>query len=159
MNYKRGSQFRFLLFFTNLRTCFSMNGSWEKRRNFSPHPVVSSWHTIVFVKTRLLASTKIAWVFSSTVAFLVALRWWRGAEFHSGRRLHAVVHAVFTNTCIRVAVSLMMSPNFVNNSSIIYTMLSIIYWVKDHPVSNSIIIGFERPVLMIDVRQSENPTW
>ena len=81
----------------------------------------------------------------------LARQWRGGVEFHLGKRFHAVVHAVFTNTCIRMAVSLIMFKEFVNNSSIVYIMLSIIHWAKSHPVSNGILIGFKRPVLMINV--------
>ena len=64
-----------------------------------------------------------------------------------GKRLHVVIYTVFTNTCIRVVVFLMMSPNIVNKSSIIHTILSIIYWTKFYPVSNGIIIATNIPYL------------
>ena len=124
---------------------------------------------ITFVKTWFFASTTFLSVHSSAIACfitpldLVSKSWFR---VHAGTNFHALVITGFIDMCSQVIVYFAMLLMVVTQNKLRFilqnktrdTILGIIHLICLHPVSNSIVKGFERPVFMIDVCQYKNST-
>ena len=84
---------------------------------------------------------------------------WRGGlEIHSGNKFNAVLQTRFTNVRKLVVLFFEILPHSHDQITMNGISLMIVCWMQFHLLSNGLIIGFKRPILMIDVCWYKNST-
>ena len=84
--------------------------------------------------------------------------WIGGLETQRGNMLNAVSQTKFIDVCKLVILFFDILPHFYDQITRNEMSLMNAYWMQFHPLSNKLIIGFKRPVYIIDNCQYKNPT-